>query len=165
MALEVEGVVNRHMSGELVSAFTRGRSSPDSLGVALAGNGMGPAILSLWLVEATNGQGEKRITIQSIAVGTDGTRLPALDRQVDQVLWLPPADAFLSVDERLGIFSQLVEPALQREVRHKGTASGDGSYSAELIGYIEITLGRSPGSGCRHYSEMAKRNEAQGFKR
>jgi hypothetical protein len=113
--------------------------NPDSLGVALAGNGMGPAILSLWLVEATNGQGEKRTTIQSIAVGTDGTRLPAIERQVDQVLRLPPAGPFFGVEERLGAFSQLVEPSLQRELKHKGTASGDGSYSAELIGYVEIT--------------------------
>jgi len=31
-----------------------------------------------------------------------------------------------------------VEPTLQRELKHKGAANGDGSYSAELIGYVEI---------------------------
>ncbi|MEL7046676.1 MAG: helicase, partial [Pseudomonadota bacterium] len=112
--------------------------SPDSLGVALAGNGIGPAILSLWLVESTNGQGEKQTIIQSIAVGTDGARIPAIERQVDQVLRSPPATPAVSLNERLGMFTQLVEPSLQRELKHKGTASGDGSYSAELIGYVEI---------------------------
>lgn len=112
--------------------------NPNLLGVALEGNGIEPAILSLWLVEATNGQGEKRTTIQSIAVSPEGTRLPAIERQVDQVLRLSPSRPFLGEDERISIFSKIVEPSLQRELKHKGTASGDGSYSAELIGYVEI---------------------------
>ena len=36
------------------------------------------------------------------------------------------------------LFEQVVEPTLQRELKHKGAANGDGSYSAELIGYVEI---------------------------
>ena len=34
--------------------------------------------------------------------------------------------------------SRVVEPNLQRERKHKGAADGGGSYSAELIGYVEI---------------------------
>jgi len=89
-------------------------------------------------VEATNGQGDKKTSIQAIAVGADGTRVPALERHVDQVLRLQPASPSLSPDQRIDMFSQLIEPSLQRELKHKGTASGDGSYSAELIGYVEI---------------------------
>ncbi len=37
------------------------------------------------------------------------------------------------------MFAKIVEPTLQRELKHKGAASGYGSYSAELIGYIELT--------------------------
>jgi len=113
-------------------------SSPESLGVAVNGNGIGSGVLSLWVVEATNGQGDKKTSIQAIAVGADGTRVPALERQVDQVLRLQPASPSLSPDQRIDMFSQLIEPSLQRELKHKGTASGDGSYSAELIGYVEI---------------------------
>jgi hypothetical protein len=36
------------------------------------------------------------------------------------------------------LFAHAVEPALQRDLRQKGAANGDGSYSAELIGYVEI---------------------------
>jgi hypothetical protein len=32
----------------------------------------------------------------------------------------------------------MVEPTLQRELKHKRAANGDRSYSAELIGYVEI---------------------------
>lgn len=43
-----------------------------------------------------------------------------------------------SPEQRLELFSRAVEPTLQRELKHKGAANGDGSYSAELIGYVEI---------------------------
>ncbi|WP_171230680.1 DEAD/DEAH box helicase [Ruegeria sp. HKCCA4008] len=112
--------------------------SPENLGVALNGNGAGPAVLSMWLVEATNSQGEKRLTIQPIAISLDGTRVPAIERQLEKFLRYSPGSPALSVDQRLELFTQVVEPSLQRELIHKGAASGDGSYSAELIGYVEL---------------------------
>jgi len=44
-------------------------------------------------------------------------------------------------EQRLALFAQAVEPALQRELQHKGAANGGGSYSAELIAYAEINSG------------------------
>jgi hypothetical protein len=41
-------------------------------------------------------------------------------------------------EQRLELFTRAVEPTLQRELKHKGAANGDGSYSAELIGYVEV---------------------------
>ena len=46
--------------------------------------------------------------------------------------------AVLSTEERIQLFAQHVEPTLQRELKHKGAAAGESSYSAELIGYIEL---------------------------
>lgn len=39
---------------------------------------------------------------------------------------------------RLELFTRAAEPTLQRELKHKGAANGDGSYSAELICSMEI---------------------------
>ena len=111
---------------------------PESLGVALEGSGHGPAVLAIWMVETSNSAGEHRSTIQAIAVNLEGTRLPAAERQIDIVLRSNPARAVLSETNRIELFAQHVEPTLQRELKHKGAASGEGSYSAELIGYIEI---------------------------
>src|SRR6218665_1660585 len=47
----------------------------------------------------------------------------------------------LGPERRRGLLAQAVEPALQRELQHKGAANGDGSYSAELIAYAEINSG------------------------
>jgi hypothetical protein len=43
-----------------------------------------------------------------------------------------------TTEERLKLFRKVVEPTLQRELKHKGAVSPDGSYEAELVGYIEI---------------------------
>ena len=112
---------------------------PEDLGIAVRGQGAGPALVSLWRVEATNGAGERRMTVQPIAVRRDGTRAPSLERQLDLVMRGEPANPTLDATERLQLFSRAVEPTLQRDLRHKGSAAGDGSYAADLIGYLEVS--------------------------
>lgn len=111
---------------------------PEQLGVAIKGNGECTILLSNWLVESSTGSGEKRVFIQTIAIRKDGSRVPVVERQSGRVLQSPIATPNLTAEERLGLFTSAVEPALQRELKHKGAANGDGSYSAELIGYVEI---------------------------
>ncbi|WP_291996724.1 SNF2-related protein [Candidatus Accumulibacter sp. ACC012] len=111
---------------------------PEDLGIAVAAEVDGTVLLSLWVVEASGKNGERRVVVQAIAVKQDGTRVPAVERQCERYLQSPPTLPRFSLEERLDVFSQAVEPALQRELKHKGTANGDGSYSAELIGYVEV---------------------------
>ena len=112
--------------------------APEELGAALHGDGTEAAILSLWLVETGSSTGEKRTLVQPIAINLKGARLPALERQVINLMRGQPAQPFLQADERIRLFHQAVEPSLQRELRQKWTASDEGSYSAELVGYLEI---------------------------
>ena len=115
---------------------------PEDIGVAVTGDVDAPVFLSLWMVEASVGNGERRVLVQPIAVNQDGIRLPAIERLFEMYLTGPPASPKVTSNERVDLFSRLVEPTLQRELRHKGTATGDGSYAAELIGYVEI-VGRA----------------------
>jgi len=111
---------------------------PEEIGIAVTGDFDAPVLLSFWLVESSKDNGERYVSVQPIAVKHDGTRIPAVERQADHYLQAQPTTPKLPADERLNLFIRLVEPALQRELKHKGTASGEGSYSAELIGYVEI---------------------------
>jgi len=95
-------------------------------------------LLSLWIVEASAGKGERRVVVQPIAVKQDGTRVPTVERLCDKYLQAPPAAPMFRPEERRDLFARAVEPTLQRDLKHKGAANGDGSYSAELIGYVEI---------------------------
>lgn len=111
---------------------------PEELGIAVAGDVEEPVMLSFWMVEASAGNGERRVVVQPIAVKKDGTRVPAVERQCESYLQAQTTTPKFSPEQRLDLFSRAVEPTLQRELRHKGAANGDGSYSAELIGYVEI---------------------------
>lgn len=111
---------------------------PEDLGIAVLADVDAPVLLSLWMVETSARNGERRAFVQPIAIKLDGTRVPAVERQLERYLRAAPEEPKLPVEQRLAVFSQLVEPTLQRELKHKGAANGDGSYSAELIGYVEI---------------------------
>ena len=117
---------------------------PEEIGVAVAGDVKEPVLLSIWMVESSTGNGERRVAVQSIAVKEDGTRVPAVERQSARYLQAQTTVPKFDTKQRLDLFAHAVEPTLQRELKHKGTANGDGSYSAEMIGYAEIVGGRSP---------------------
>jgi hypothetical protein len=111
---------------------------PEELAIAVEGDVEEPVLLSFWLVEVSAGNGERRVVVQLIAVKQDGTRVPTVEQQGQRYLQAPPAMPKFSPEQRLELFGLVVEPTLQRELKHKGAANGDGSYSVELIGYVEI---------------------------
>ena len=112
--------------------------APEVLGAVARGDGDRITLLSLWMVETSAGNGERRIAIQPIAVNKDGTRVPVVERQAAHLLRAAAGRPKLSQDERVSLFATAIEPTLQRDLKHKGVAAGDGSYSAELVGYVEI---------------------------
>ncbi|MBS1994688.1 MAG: DEAD/DEAH box helicase family protein [Cyanobacteria bacterium SZAS LIN-2] len=111
---------------------------PEDVGISVTAEVDEPVFLSLWMVDASVGNGERRMVVQPIAVRRDGGRVPAVERQCEKYLQAPVSEPILQAEQRIDLFSRTVEPSLQRELKHKGTANGDGSYSAELIGYVEI---------------------------
>ena len=112
--------------------------SPEEIGISVKGNDEGPAVISFWHVELTTSKGERKIINLPIAVKMDGARIPSLERKGDAVYELEPASSFLTAEQRSSMLSEHIEPTLQRELRHKGMASGEGSYSAEMIGWVEV---------------------------
>lgn len=111
---------------------------PEEIGIAVSGDVEEPVMLSLWMVEASAGKGERRVVVQPIAVKQDGIRVPMVERQCERYFRAPAIPPKILPEQRLELFARAVEPTLQRELKHKGAAIGDGSYSAELIGYVEI---------------------------
>ena len=64
--------------------------------------------------------------------------VPAIERQCECYLQKPTTTPALDSKQRFDIFSRAIEPTLLRELKHKGTTDGDGSYTADLIGYVEV---------------------------
>jgi len=111
---------------------------PEDVGLAVQADVDEPVLLSIWMVETSGRSGERRVVVQPIAVKVDGMRVPAVERKCEYYLQAPAALPRFSAEQRLDMFARAVEPTLQRELKHKGAATGDGSYSAELIGYVEL---------------------------
>ncbi|MBL7988708.1 MAG: DEAD/DEAH box helicase family protein [Chlorobi bacterium] len=111
---------------------------PEEIGIAVSGEIASPVLLSLWMVEVSDSNGNRRVMALPIAVKEDGTRVPSVERQFEQYLQAQTTTPVLLPEQRLEMFARIIEPALQRELKHKEGANGDGSYSIELIGYIEI---------------------------
>ena len=133
--LELMGLDHRLVQAEL----GRWRSvAPEEIGIAVLGDVAEPVLLSIWMVESSTGNGERRVAVQPIAVKEDGTRVQAVERQSERYLQAQTTAPKFVPDQRLDLFKRTVEPSLQRELKHKGAANGDGSYSAEMIGYAEI---------------------------
>ncbi|WP_158755191.1 SNF2-related protein [Dyella sp. S184] len=112
---------------------------PEDIGLVVTGDLQESVLLSLWIVEMSTGKGDRRVVVQPIAVKPDGTRVPNIERHCDHYMQMGPSNAVFSLEERIELFARVVEPTLQRELKHKGAANGDGSYSSELIGYVEIS--------------------------
>ncbi|KAA6461885.1 DEAD/DEAH box helicase [Acidobacteria bacterium AB60] len=111
---------------------------PEEVGIVVSVDVEDSVLLSLWLVELSAGRGERKMVIQPIAVKRDGTRVPSVERQAQHYLRAPAAAPILGPEERLKLFKRVLEPTLERELKHKGGAYGDGSYAADLVGYVEV---------------------------
>lgn len=63
--------------------------------------------------------------------------MPTLDLALGlrMIFDAPTVRPALSIDQRLALFANFVEPTLQRDVQHKEAPNG--SYSAEFIAYVE----------------------------
>jgi superfamily II DNA or RNA helicase len=112
---------------------------PEEVGIAVASDLEEPVLLSLWVVEVSADKGERRVVVQPIAVKQDGTRVPAVERQCERYFRAPTASPRFKPEQRLELFGRVVEPTLQRELKHKGAVNDGGSYSTNLIGYVEIS--------------------------
>jgi hypothetical protein len=61
-----------------------------------------------------------------------------MERTPEQMLDRPPRDSVPGQSERRRFLTELAEPALQRELQHRGLLVTEGSFSAELLGWLEV---------------------------
>ena len=97
---------------------------PEDLGIAVSGEVDEQVSLSLWMVETSAGNGERRVVVQPIAVKRDGTRIPVVEHLCEKYFRAQPATPTLRPEQRIELFARAVEPTLQRELKHKGSANG-----------------------------------------
>lgn len=112
--------------------------APEDVGVCVLGDVEKPVLLSLWMVEISTGNGDRRTILQPIAIKEDGSRVPSAERQFENLFHSPPSVPYFTPEQRIDLFSKFVEPMLQRELKQRNGSNVDGGYSLELITCLEV---------------------------
>ena len=74
----------------------------------------------------------------AIAVDCDGKRNPSLEKRMHDCFHAKSGLAQFSLNERIKLLENVIEPALQRELQHRGIGSTDKSYSSKLLAWLEV---------------------------
>lgn len=124
----------------VASQLAKWRSTPaERLGSSIRQAGGEVVVLCWWQFEVSTQQGDRKTQILALAVGPNGGRSAAMERLSERLLDRSPGDGFLSLTERRHFLAEFAEPALQRELQHQGLLASDGSFSAELLGWLEVS--------------------------
>ena len=121
-------------------ALGRARASaPEDLGSAVQAEDGIKGVATWWLVEAATPKGERRSFVLPLVLREDGIRVPQAERNSDRYFALTPVASRMSPAGRLEVLHRMIEPTLQRELRHRGVITDEGSFTAELLTWIELT--------------------------
>jgi hypothetical protein len=120
-------------------ALGRARAiAPEDLGAAVRGDDGVTGVASWWLVDAVTQKGDRRSFVLPLVLREDGTRVPQAERNIDRFFALAPSPSGMSPAQRLEMLRLKIEPTLQRELRHRAVITDEGSFTAELITWLEI---------------------------
>jgi hypothetical protein len=111
---------------------------PERIGLSVRIKGQESSILSMWQVEMTAAEGERKTLIVPIALSLNGLRLPHLEKKLEEVLSAAPALQSSVLVERESFLKDHIEPALFRELTLRSRSHENVSYSTKLIGWVEI---------------------------
>lgn len=102
-------------------------------------SGAAPAVLSLWFVRARTTESDSVSHIIALAVSGDGQRIPSVEKRDVELLHRSAGNPVFTLTERERLLRDALDPTLQRELRHRGIVSQTGGYSAELMGWVELS--------------------------
>lgn len=105
----------------------------EQIACAVTGKDLPQGILTIWEIETHNEKGHAIRSIIKIGMTDAGERLVSLERLADDLFQRPSKKANCNID-----LLSLAETLLEREIKHRGTAKQDQSYSSKLIGWIEL---------------------------
>jgi superfamily II DNA or RNA helicase len=120
-------------------ALGRARAlAPEDLGVAVKTDDGMRGVASWWLVDAATQKGDRRSFVLPLVIREDGARMPQAERNSDRFFSLSPVVSDMVPAERLEMLHRMIEPTLQRELRHRGVITDEGSFSAEMICWLQL---------------------------
>ena len=103
-------------------------TAAEQLGASVRADGGDSAAVSWWAADATTPQGDRRAHLVALTITTSGSRITSLERLPERLLDRPACGSLLLQHARQNMLAEVIEPALQRELHHRGLLGGEGSF-------------------------------------
>ena len=111
---------------------------PEDIGLVVNGELGELTVLTMWFVQIGEGSQRTTVAVEVLALKPDGTRMPSVERQCEALFSAPAANPVWSTHDRQTFLREVIEPSLQRDLHYRGLIGTNGSYTAKLIGWIEV---------------------------
>lgn len=108
----------------------------DKVGIRVRSDDGRTGVLSVWHVTTQGERGETRTQMLTLAVDTEGQRIPSWEKQTDRMFQLEPAST--DGDPQINLLTETLEPMIQRELVHRGFLAENRGYDARLVGWVEV---------------------------
>lgn len=113
------------------------RLRPEERGLSLASNDFAGVLVWLQL-ECVSKAGDKKVQIIHLGIDANGERSPKLERSLALIWDLAAKECETSSSSRHETWSAVIEPMLEREIKHRGLVDKGGSYSTKILGWVEF---------------------------
>ena len=121
----------------VVQYMQRFRSLPeDDLAIRVRSDDGRTGVLSIWHVSTEGERGETRHHLLTLAIDSEGQRIPSWEKQSDRLFHLEPASSDRA--PQIDLLTETLEPMIQRELVHRGFLAENRGYDARLIGWVEV---------------------------
>jgi len=121
----------------VVQYMQRFRGLPDDeIGIRVRSDDGRNGVLSIWHVTTQGERGETRNQMLTLAVDSDGQRIPTWEKQADRLFQLPSEST--NGEPRIDLLTGTLEPMIQRELVHRGFLAENRGYDARLVGWMEV---------------------------
>jgi hypothetical protein len=114
---------------------------PEELGLSVKSPDGTEGVFAAWAVEARGDKGQVKHLIVNLGADWDGRRHVAWERQPEK-LWRAQVSAQekKTVNEKLALLRNALEPMLQRELEHRGLDKANRGFEVKLIAWVEAVV-------------------------
>jgi hypothetical protein len=112
--------------------------APTRLGAAVDIELGHDAVLTIWQIQAYGKNPDSGRYQISLVLDLEGKRLAHLEKDIGGCMAGTAAEPHLTVAARKSLLSECIEPALQRELQHRGLAATTAGYSSQMLAWVDL---------------------------
>jgi hypothetical protein len=110
--------------------------SPQEIGIRVQSHDGRKGCLSIWRVETEGERRQRKTRLVTLAIAENGERIPTWERKPEEIFMAPAMPEAGALGSEF--YQKTIEPTFQRELNQRGIVSGNVSYQAVLVAWVEV---------------------------